>query len=332
MSRINITLGRLGSIDIARLENVVGFANQIQTSFTFNLLPKHYPVSRKLLLSNGAYDLDRAVKSISFSKKVKKPIVLFTDLPYGDPQKSKDKDWLYYYGLDSDLNTVVVSTYLWDTLAGDRDMQRYILLMLATYILSTYAGLEYHEGTRCCMFDYCHDPRDIDQCFRGNGLCPQCESVLRSKGRSLMMTIPQVAAARRLFYKAAERRSCLVVMPFDKTLRPVYEKVRESLQSIGWTVIRSDELTYPKQVPEAILEAIMTSDLVLADLTGNNPNVCYELGQAHALGKDVIIITQQKLPIDVAPERAIFYKNNERALDKMEKQLKHHASEIVLLS
>jgi nucleoside 2-deoxyribosyltransferase len=333
-SKINIALGKLGTIDSARLENSVGLANQIQNTYNFDILSKHYSVNRRFLLSNGAYDLDGAVRVLSRSGQIKKPIVLFTDLPYGDRQKSKDNEWLYFsdYALKSDTDIAIISTYLWDNLPGNRDMERYIFLMLSTYVLSTYAGLEHHEKMRCCMFDYCNEPEDIDECFRGNGLCSDCENILRQKRRSPVMTIAQIAAARRLFYRSAERRSCLVIMPFDIQLRPVYERMRESLKSIGWTVTRSDELTYPKQVPEAIQEALISCDLVVADLTNNNPNVCYELGQAHAFGKDVIIVTQDELPIDIKPERAIFYKNNKRSLNQMEEQLKRQASEAILVS
>jgi len=49
-----------------------------------------------------------------------------------------------------------------------------------------------------------------------------------------------------------------------------------------------------------IREAVVTARVIIADLTDHNPNVFYELGICHALGKDVILITQDsEVPSDV---------------------------------
>jgi hypothetical protein len=60
----------------------------------------------------------------------------------------------------------------------------------------------------------------------------------------------------------------------------------------------------------------------LADLTGDNPNVFYELGWAHAVSSDVILLTQKKkVPIDLSWEQTIFYQDTEDGLAAMAKQL-----------
>ena len=325
--RFALTIGQIGSIDLAQLENSIGLANQVQTTFRFDLITKRNPISRRRYrLPNGGYDLDLAVKNLARTGRIKSPIALFTGLPYGDRDKAKEKDWFYFadYALTSDPGLAIISTYLWEHLPGNRRLQPYILLSLAVLTLSTFAGLEEHEETRSCLFDYCDEPENADRCFHGKGLCPSCEQVLQAKVRSDVISIAQVASARRLFLRAAGRHSCFVIMPFDRQLKPVYDRVRRSLEDLGWEVTRADEMTHPRRIIDAITEAILTSDLVLADLTGNNPNVFYELGMAHALGKDVIFLTQErKLPFDVAPERAVFYKASERSLHEMEEKLKH---------
>ena len=60
-----------------------------------------------------------------------------------------------------------------------------------------------------------------------------------------------------------------------------------------------------------ICNSILGADVVVADCTGQNPNVFYELGIAHTLGKDVILLTQSidDIPFDISHLRFIEYEN-----------------------
>ena len=68
-----------------------------------------------------------------------------------------------------------------------------------------------------------------------------------------------------------------------------------------------------------IVELICTSQVVVCDLSGKNPNVFYEAGIAHTLGKEVILITQSidDVPFDLKPLRCIEYLNNCEGLKKL---------------
>lgn len=71
-------------------------------------------------------------------------------------------------------------------------------------------------------------------------------------------------------------------------------------------VVRADLLDKPGRITTQIVQAINEASVVIADLTGHNPNVMYELGVADTLGKPAIIITDDPsgLPFDRAHERA----------------------------
>jgi len=73
--------------------------------------------------------------------------------------------------------------------------------------------------------------------------------------------------------------------------------------------MRADEIAKPGIITDQIMQAISDADVVIADLTGNNPNVMYELGYAHALTKMTVILTQsvKESPFDVAAMRQIVY-------------------------
>jgi len=73
--------------------------------------------------------------------------------------------------------------------------------------------------------------------------------------------------------------------------------------------VRGDDLFTPTDILEDIWQAINSADFVIADITGRNPNVLYELGIAHTLAKPVLILSKQAddIPIDLATRRVILY-------------------------
>jgi hypothetical protein len=93
----------------------------------------------------------------------------------------------------------------------------------------------------------------------------------------------------------------------DKVLKHIIEPVAEGL---GCRVVRADKLAQPGQITMQIAEHLNSADVVIADLTGPNANVMYELGVRHAIGKPFILMAEegQALPFDVMNFRTIFCK------------------------
>ncbi|NKS54727.1 hypothetical protein GS500_18045 [Rhodococcus hoagii] len=85
--------------------------------------------------------------------------------------------------------------------------------------------------------------------------------------------------------------------------------VREALPEPEWHVMRADEETDPGSITNKVIERIVTSDLIVADLTGHNPNVFYELAVAHGYKKPVVTIMTdgEKVPFDIVDMRTVFY-------------------------
>lgn len=114
-------------------------------------------------------------------------------------------------------------------------------------------------------------------------------------------------------------------MPFEKNLDEVYHRlIKPTVEKKGYEVKRSDEIYGNQPIIEDITTEIRTANVLIADVTGKNPNVNYELGYAHALGKEVIIITRDinDIPFDYRHRRAIIYKTTDFDWkDKLEKAL-----------
>src|ERR1035437_2547929 len=91
-------------------------------------------------------------------------------------------------------------------------------------------------------------------------------------------------------------------MPFAEEFKPVFDDViKPAVADYSLEAIRADNIWSPGAVMGQIWAHINIARFLIADLTGRNPNVFYELGLALALGKDVILLTQRAddVPFDL---------------------------------
>ncbi|MBO6660613.1 MAG: hypothetical protein JJ909_00275 [Roseivirga sp.] len=108
--------------------------------------------------------------------------------------------------------------------------------------------------------------------------------------------------------------NCFVVMPFNSLYQTQYEKIiKPSLEELNIKCIRGDEIYSKQRIVDDIWKSIRNCRFVLAELSGKNPNVMYEVGLAHAIGKPVIIITRNSddVPFDLKALRYLFYDTND---------------------
>lgn len=95
-----------------------------------------------------------------------------------------------------------------------------------------------------------------------------------------------------------------VLMPFDTTLKGVYaEHIKPLGPKLGITIRRSDEMYsgMPGSFMQKVWNGICSAHLIIADCTRGNPNVFYEIGIAHTVGKPVVLITRSRedIPSDI---------------------------------
>ncbi|MEK7762255.1 MAG: hypothetical protein AAB433_11790 [Nitrospirota bacterium] len=107
--------------------------------------------------------------------------------------------------------------------------------------------------------------------------------------------------------------TCFVVMPFHALFEAEYERViRPAIEEAGLTCVRGDEIYTQQAIIHDIWQSIRQARLVVAELSGRNPNVMYEIGLAHAIGKPIILLTrnQEDVPFDLKALRYLFYDTN----------------------
>lgn len=101
-----------------------------------------------------------------------------------------------------------------------------------------------------------------------------------------------------------------VLMPFEKSFDDIYKLgIQAVATEAGVVAERVDEQTYSESILERIYRQIQHADFVIADMTGRNPNVFYEVGYAHAKGKLCTLLTQtaDDIPFDLKHHRHIVY-------------------------
>ena len=114
-----------------------------------------------------------------------------------------------------------------------------------------------------------------------------------------------------------------VMMPFQTSLSPVYESIKQAAGDAGLICSRADDIWNHSTVIQDIFTLIFKSFIVVCDFTGKNPNVFYEAGIAHTLGKHVVPITQSDhdIPFDLQHHRYIKYLNNNEGIEELRNAL-----------
>ncbi len=104
-----------------------------------------------------------------------------------------------------------------------------------------------------------------------------------------------------------------VLMPFIKPFDDIYQLgIKAACHEAGAYSERVDEQQYDGSILERVYNQISKADLLIADMTGKNANVFYEVGYAHALGKRVILLTQRSedIPFDLKHYEHIVYEGS----------------------
>jgi hypothetical protein len=111
--------------------------------------------------------------------------------------------------------------------------------------------------------------------------------------------------------REGDARPCFVAMPYRVPwFRDVADAVRDVAAARGFDAEISGDLATPGPIPDQIWQGIRRAEVVIADVTGANPNVYYEVGMAQALGKEIVVLTQddpKTLPFDIRSSRSLTY-------------------------
>jgi len=112
-----------------------------------------------------------------------------------------------------------------------------------------------------------------------------------------------------------------VLMPFEPKFDDIYKfGIKGAAQDAGAYAERVDEQIFGEGILERVFNQINKADVVVADMTDRNANVFYEVGYAHALGKTVLLLTQNAsdIPFDLQHHPHTIYAGQ---IDTLRKEL-----------
>lgn len=152
----------------------------------------------------------------------------------------------------------------------------------------------------------------------------------------------KVSAKKKTVNKSStvDENICFVISPIGKEDTELHTKFKEVLEYIikpafdesgyKYSILRADDINRSGSFIKDILENIYSSHIVLADLTGQNPNVFYELGVRHSLRPRTILISQnlEDIPSDLREYRTIIYDTSAKGAANFKKKIKTFMQEI----
>jgi len=121
------------------------------------------------------------------------------------------------------------------------------------------------------------------------------------------------------------KRLIFILTPFNDKFQETFKNIKEACYEAGFECRRGDEELVPNLILRHILQQIISSRLIIANITGRNPNVMYELGICHAIGKPVLLISESEydIPFDIASTRILIYKNPIELRKKLRNWIMH---------
>lgn len=163
-----------------------------------------------------------------------------------------------------------------------------------------------------------------DSRFIVNPLIEKLESVLHISLTRHATTPHDAISVSPVFRTRAHQLhgyDVFVLMPFAEELLPVFaDHIKNVCSRLNLSVGRADDIFTTNSVIDDVWTGIMQAQIVVADCTHRNPNVFYELGITHTIGKPVILISQDTddVPFDVRHRRCIVYDFTPRGMERFE--------------
>jgi hypothetical protein len=203
----------------------------------------------------------------------------------------------------------------WERIYAPPSLKAYLTYQIAQSIISFAADLSeemamnlVHEPPQGCIFDLAAHKPSIRYGMVAGNLCPACAIKLRALGVSedaiaAVEAILQLVRSESLARPVAlDPASAFIVMRFtnnDDNDNAWKYGIRPGVEDVGYKAFRADNHIESGQIFEKVFRAIRRSRLVIAKIDEVNLNVYFELGVAMGLFKDVLLISEQSLVLNL---------------------------------
>ena len=129
-----------------------------------------------------------------------------------------------------------------------------------------------------------------------------------------------------------KNRTCFIITPIGNDSSDIFRKAKGVIESVvkpvllkyGFSDVKpAYEINTIGMITTQIINRIVEDDLVIANLTGNNPNVMYELCLRHVVAKPIIHICEKGtvLPFDIKDSRTIFFTDDMLGVEELKETM-----------
>ncbi len=139
-------------------------------------------------------------------------------------------------------------------------------------------------------------------------------------------------------FNNTQNRRCFIITPIGNSNSAIRRKIDGLIEEVIEPVLKelkydvnvSHRISESGSMTNAIIKGVYESDLVIANLTGNNPNVMYEVALRHASAKPIIHITENinDLPFDINDQRTIEYTDDMAGAHKLKDDLRNMINKV----
>jgi hypothetical protein len=129
-----------------------------------------------------------------------------------------------------------------------------------------------------------------------------------------------------------DQKLILVLTPFTDEERETFEIIKKICNDAGFRCIRGDEEYTPTDILSHVVKLIVKARIVIGNISSRNPNVFYELGVAHTLGKQTVLVSKSldDVPFDVAGLRILIWSSRQDLEQKLSQTLLRTVSDSVV--
>lgn len=226
-------------------------------------------------------------------------------------EKSFNDNWFSH----EEAQYSIITTSGWEDKFAPPSLYAYLVYQMAQSVLSFEGDFSekmamriLHDSAEGCIFDFCGNKLDIKLGMIAGNICPQCKAVLKRYGinekaldaiERMLAFVRAEAIGKPIIF---DEDAAFIVMRFstnDENDNAYKYGVKCALETLNIKCIRADNKISSGQLLEKIERNIEKSRFVIAKVDSNNLNVYFELGLAMGKQKDVLLISEKELVLQL---------------------------------
>lgn len=225
--------------------------------------------------------------------------------------KKFDDNWFSH----EETHVAIISTNSWEEYFAPPSLKAYLVYQIAQSVINFEGDLNenmemrmVHDYAEGCMFDLCVAKKDIKLGMVAGNICPQCKAVLVRYGinekalnavERMLLFVRMEAIGKPIIF---DEDAAFVVMRFstnDENDNAYKYGIKQALENLNIKCVRADNEISSGQLLEKVEHNIEKSRFVIAKIDSDNLNVYFELGLSMGLDKDVLLVSEKDLVLQL---------------------------------